>query len=148
MKALPLALAITLVVTVTAAFAVKADAETVTLSLGPNLLSTSTIAAQPKPIGSVATCRNPNRAASIDGPSFADYPMVPQAQGVEGTTDLRIDLATNGALTHAAVMDSSGDTLLDNEALRTAKLTSFSPELHGCQAIAGSYMLAVTFSNA
>ena len=147
MKARTLTLAVALAFTIAAAFAVKADAQTVTLSLGPNLLSPSTIAVQPKPIGSVATCRNPNRAASVAGPTFADYPMVAREQGVEGVTELRVDIATNGSLTHAAIMASSGDTLLDNEAIRTAKISSFSPELHGCQAVAGEYMLTVAFSN-
>jgi TonB family protein len=149
MKFRTMTLAVALALAATSAFAAKADAQTVSLTLTPLLVAPLTVAAvQPKPIGSVKTCPHPNRAAAVDGPTFADYPMIAQQQQVEGTTMLRVDIGTNGALAHEAVLDSSGDALLDNEAMRTARISSFSPELRDCQAVAGAYMLTVAFSNA
>src|SRR5262249_49731784 len=118
------------------------------MTLGPNISPLTVADVQPKPIGSVATCRVPNRPAEINGPVYADYPKLPHDMGVAGTTDLQVDIGANGSLKEATMINSSGNKWVDYEAMRTTRLTAFSPEVRDCHAIAGVYMLTVTFTNA
>jgi TonB family protein len=123
-----------------------ASADTVTFSLGPNVSPSSVIAALHPTIGTVQSCSVPNQNAAVDGTPYFEYPAIASEQEVGGTTAVKIDLAASGSLQQAGVAQSSGNFMLDDSALRTARLTKFAPEKRSCEPIAGSYILTVAFT--
>ena len=93
-----------------------------------------------------ATCANPNRSAALSDATFVDLPVVAEAISLSGVTTLQIDLSSTGGLVSEKIVQSSGHGVLDDEALRSARLARFSPEIEDCKSVAGSYLYKVHFT--
>ena len=97
-------------------------------------------------VASTAVCAVRSRSAALSDPVFVDLPTVAEAENIRGITTLKIDLSATGKLVSEKVVDSSGDRFLDDEALRSARLAPFSPEIVNCERVAGSYFYVVDFT--
>jgi TonB family protein len=93
----------------------------------------------------VNTCASPNIPASIAGYAFYETPSIAAAQGATGSASVKIDLASNGALVGNTLYASSGNPWLDAAALRSARMTHFTPELRNCQHVGGTYLYTVDY---
>jgi TonB family protein len=58
-----------------------------------------------------------------------------------------INLDSLGNLVSARIANSSGNALLDDEALNAARQSKYAPEFHNCTSFARSYYLDVMFIN-
>jgi TonB family protein len=90
-------------------------------------------------------CATPHADAALAGDPFFEMPHFAEEAGSSGTSVVEIDLLPSGALKHYALKQSSGNRVLDDSALRTARMTKYQPETQDCVAIAGSYLLVVDF---
>jgi TonB family protein len=86
-----------------------------------------------------------NDDAAIDGTPYWEMPQIAQDMRMSGTSQVKIDLAETGDLKAASLFASSGNDVLDDAALRSAKLSRYSPETVNCRRVAGSYLLEVEF---
>lgn len=113
-----------------------------TITLRPNLDAAPQmlVASLEKP-----SCATPHTDAALAGTPFFELPEIAQAKGDSGTSVVEVDLLSSGALNHYALAQSSGNPILDDSALRTARMTSYQPETQNCAAISGSYLLVVDF---
>jgi TonB family protein len=93
-----------------------------------------------------ASCTVPNSPASIVKSAAPEYPAGLEQIRPTGSTVVRIDLSETGAVAGAYVVTSSGNALLDQAAIRTAKSMVYSPEKQSCTAIPGSYAVEVEFA--
>jgi protein TonB len=73
------------------------------------------------------------------------YPRDARRDGVEGTTVLRVSLDTKGRVTDVAVATSSGDTRLDDAAVRSVRTWKFSPATEDEKPVAASLRVRVQF---
>jgi TonB family protein len=103
------------------------------------------IALAPTAVSIVGSPEQCNVPARIDGSAYFEYPLIAQEQGVGGTTQLKIDITSNGALADEQIFSSSRNYWLDSAALRSARLTRFTPEVRDCRRVAGSYLYEVDF---
>jgi TonB family protein len=120
-----------------AVFTAPASAVTITLTplvVGQNSLPTL-----------VTTCASPNVPAQISGDAFFEMPSIAQAQGVSGTSTLKIQLDATGTVTSSSLFNTSGNVWLDTATYRSARMTRFTPEMHNCQRIGGTYLYAVEY---
>lgn len=83
--------------------------------------------------------------ASVDGLPFFEMPAIAEAQGVQGTTDVKISLTPSGSLARAELFSSSGNPLLDDAAMLSARMTHFTSEVANCNHVSGTYLYEVTF---
>jgi TonB family protein len=83
--------------------------------------------------------------AALAGTPFFEMPQIAEAEGDRGASVVEIDLLPSGTLNHYALEQSSGNSVLDHSAFRTARMTKYQPETRNCVAIAGSYLLEVDF---
>jgi TonB family protein len=60
---------------------------------------------------------------------------------------IRVDLSETGAVLGSSVAVSSGNSILDQAAIRTAKSMVYAPETRACNAISGSYAVQVEFAD-
>lgn len=67
-------------------------------------------------------------------------------QGLTGKANVLVTIDDSGTVQRAAVLASTGNGLLDNEALRVAKTMRFAAQ-DTCPAIAGSYSVVVEFAD-
>jgi TonB family protein len=91
------------------------------------------------------SCATPNSDARVAGTPFFEMPLIAEQMGNGGTSIVEVELQSNGALSHYALEQSSGNIVLDESALRTARMSRYQPETRNCVSIAGSYLLAVDF---
>jgi TonB family protein len=84
-------------------------------------------------------------AAAVDGIPFYEMPAIAEGMGVHGTSQVKIDLTSDGSLAQEQLYTSSGNQFLDNAALKSARLTKFTPEIISCESVAGSYLYDVEF---
>ena len=117
----------------------------------PFLLSAAIMAALLSSPDYVASERPPQCAAddqlarvvrSVD----PDYPAIAKLQGLAGTSKIRVDLTATGSVAGAYVVVSSGSSILDQAAIRTAKSIGYAPETRSCTALPGSYAVDVEFA--
>jgi protein TonB len=92
-----------------------------------------------------ATCSAPDHIASLKAASDPDYPAIAKAEGIHGSTLVRVSLNSTGAVKKATVAQSSGFTVLDNQALESARTSVYDPETVSCRPVAGTYFVNVTF---
>jgi|GEM_PF-1293056 TonB family protein len=83
--------------------------------------------------------------AAVDGTPFFEMPQIAADQGAHGASQVKIDLTSTGNLAHEELYASSGNVVLDGAAMRSARLTRFTPQVIACQRIAGSYLYVVDF---
>lgn len=74
-----------------------------------------------------------------------DYPELARQQGAAGVSNVRVTLDATGRVTNTKIEKSAGNQALDNEAMRAAKATSFSPEIRNCDKVPGDYLFVATF---
>jgi TonB family protein len=86
-----------------------------------------------------------NVAAGIDGTPDFEMPESSSEMDWHGTTQVKIDLNSDGNLADESIYSSSGNYWLDQAAMRSARLTKFTPEVANCQRIAGAYLFEVDF---
>jgi TonB family protein len=79
------------------------------------------------------------------------YPAHWPKDGIKGlnsaTSKVLINLDSVGNLVSARVANSSGNSILDDEALKAARESKYAPEFHNCTSFARSYYLDVMFIN-
>ena len=83
--------------------------------------------------------------AALAGTPFFEMPQIAQEEGNRGASVVEVDLLPSGTLNHYALEQSSGNSVLDHSAFRTARMTKYQPETRNCVAISGSYLLEVDF---
>ncbi|MGB6521434.1 MAG: TonB family protein [Candidatus Cybelea sp.] len=83
--------------------------------------------------------------AALAGTPFFEMPQIAENEGDRGASVVEIDLLPSGTLNHYALEQSSGNSVLDHSAFRTARMTKYQPETRNCVAIPGSYLLEVDF---
>jgi TonB family protein len=86
-----------------------------------------------------------NVAAGVDGSPYFEMPEIASDMDEHGTAKVKIDLTSDGNLAQEELYSSSGSRWLDRAAMRSARLTKFTPEIVGCQRVAGSYLYEVEF---
>jgi TonB family protein len=86
-----------------------------------------------------------DRSAQIIGNPDPRLPEIARQQGVDGSVVIRVGVSAMGLLENASVAQSSGNSLLDEEALRVARRSQYAPAVHDCRAIAGAYLYVVSF---
>lgn len=84
--------------------------------------------------------------ASISHAEPADLPAIAAEQNVTGIATVRIAIDRAGRLTHAALLDSSGNRFIDQAALRAAKFSRYTAESRDCAHVGGTYALVVDFT--
>ncbi len=84
-------------------------------------------------------------AAGVDGTPFWQMPTMAAELGASGVSQVKIDLDASGNLIGARLYAGSGNALLDDAALQSARLTRFTPETSNCERVAGSYLYDVEF---
>jgi TonB family protein len=77
-------------------------------------------------------------------PNFDKPPFATQ-QGFIGTANVHVDLDNDGTVHEAHIFSSTGNALLDREALHVAQSLKFAPDRDACPAMAGSYSVLVNF---
>jgi TonB family protein len=115
---------------------------------GPKLLAAAlaigALAVSEKPVlaQSVAQAACADRGATlISSPSFSR----PEGAMAGGVTLLRINLSASGQIEHVAVSQSSGDPVLDIEAIRIARASRYNPAMANCRAAAETFLYRVEF---
>ncbi|MBV8148748.1 MAG: TonB family protein [Candidatus Eremiobacteraeota bacterium] len=83
--------------------------------------------------------------AAVYGSTYADMPPIGDELGASGTAVVKIDLSASGMLAHEELYSSSGNWWLDDAAMRSVRLTRFTPEIRGCRRVAASYLYEVDF---
>ena len=102
-------------------------------------------AATPAPSPTVACANNDLPATLAASPPPMDISPQARADGVSGTTRVRVSLDANGEVQNAAVVDSSGSGSLDLVAVSMARAAQYSPAQHDCKAVASDYTFSVKF---
>lgn len=94
-----------------------------------------------------AGCSVRARDAALSDQMSVTLPTIAQEENVQGITTLRVDLSAAGKLVSENILESSGNKAIDDEALRSARLSSFTPEIRNCSATPGSYLYIVDFTH-
>jgi TonB family protein len=119
------------------ALAVAPRADAATIALRPLGGSTTT---------AVSThCSKADAPAAIDA-AFFRMPEIARALQITGESLVRVDLDATGHLRDAAMYRSSGNRWLDEAAIDAAHLSRYRAEVQNCSAVAGSYLVAVQFT--
>ncbi len=110
------------------------------------------IGPDPGPTGAVEptsapapACTAPDIAARAIDPVTPDTPEIAQEQGLTGTTQIRVSIDANGAVTDVGIYRSSGSSLLDAAALHAARESTYKADIRNCEAVSGSYLFTATF---
>ncbi|HME81614.1 MAG TPA: TonB family protein [Candidatus Eremiobacteraceae bacterium] len=99
-----------------------------------------------EPVITSGKCDIADQPARITRSYPVEWPEVAQAQGVpDASTTVLIDLDSRGTLMKAAVADSSGNGLLDDEALLVVRRSVYQPEIEHCNRFARAYFINVMF---
>ncbi len=75
-------------------------------------------------------------------------PTIPQLAAIEGFSGeamVRVELDTTGIPRNPAIVKSTGYPILDQAALKSVLEQQFTPEIRDCEAVAGTYGVAVEF---
>ncbi len=91
------------------------------------------------------SCPSADRAASIVRTATPEIPPLAKLEGASGDALVRIDLKPDGTLAGATISQSSGNAVLDREALRVARESEYGPGVESCHALSGSYLYRVSF---
>jgi TonB family protein len=113
------------------------------------------VAVRPTPAASAAPATAPSatpNCAKADIPAaIAATPPPPdiapgaRADAANGIARVRVQLDTNGTVTDAAVVTSSGSGSLDLVAVSLAKAARYAPATHDCKAVASYYDFTARF---
>lgn len=105
-----------------------------------------TPAPKPAPTATANPCeKNDIDAVVLSTPAPPDIPVAARTEGTSGTTLVNVKLDAHGAITGAAISQSSGNTSLDVVALGMARDSTYSPATHDCKPVASTYTFSVKF---
>ncbi len=107
-------------------------------------LASNQVAVAPGP---PASCTTENQPATIVQAAAVDYPEIAKLEHLTGKSIIAVDLGSDGSLLSAYVARSSGNTILDQAAIRTVKKMVYSPETRDCKPTSGSYGVEVEFED-
>jgi protein TonB len=107
------------------------------LCSSPNIVA----AAQP------ASCEVNDAPARIAHAVRPQYPGIAKLAGLSGTALIRVDLSATGSLEGAYVAVSSGSSILDRAAVRTASAMRYAAQVRSCVATPGSFAVEVEFAD-
>ncbi len=91
------------------------------------------------------SCPSADRAATILRTATPEIPPLAKLEGASGDVLVRVDLKSDGKLEGATIAQSSGNAVLDREALRVARETEYDSGVESCHALSGSYLYKVSF---
>jgi TonB family protein len=94
-----------------------------------------------------ASCAADDRPARVARAVTPETPAVAEMLRLSGTTIVRVDLSNTGDVVGAAVARSSGSSMLDRAALAAARAQAYAPQIKDCRPVAGSYAIAVEFTD-
>jgi protein TonB len=92
------------------------------------------------------SCAQPHQDATTTQKAEADYPEIARQQGAAGIATVKVNLTASGLVAAANLYKSSGFAALDQEALKAARNSRYSPEVEDCQKVAGQYLFVVDFA--
>jgi TonB family protein len=84
-------------------------------------------------------CTTPNADARADAIVY-EIPTISDTLGMTGTSVVKVSLNERGDTIDSTIFRSSGNRILDDAALRSARLTRFTPETRNCQPVGGTYL--------
>ena len=115
----------------------------------PLAAETATPAIHPLPVPTPTrpSCAAPHVDARTTQKADADYPALAQAQGATGTVTVKVALSASGAVESATVYKGSGNSALDQAALKAARNSRYAPEIEDCQKVPGQYLFVVEFAS-
>jgi TonB family protein len=96
-------------------------------------------------IAIASASRGCNAPASVDGTPYWQMPTIAEQEDASGIAQVKIDLTSAGKLAGASIFASSGNPILDQAALQSARMTRFTSEVANCKHVAGSYLYQVEF---
>jgi len=94
-----------------------------------------------------ANCAQPHVDPSTKNAVQPEYPEVAREQGAFGTVKVAVTLDEHGTVLSAAIAQSAGNAALDQEAIKAAKASSYSPEIVDCKPIGGVYLFRAVFDS-
>ena len=98
------------------------------------------------PVISTGACDVADAPAKMTREFPVEWPEVAAAQGVPASEAVvLINLDSRGTLTGARIDKSSGNQLLDDEALLAIRNSTYSPEVQHCNRYARDYFIDVMF---
>jgi TonB family protein len=129
---------------VAAAFALSSQM-TMAWASAAQTLSAQIVPLSPSHVAAAGVPGGCNVLAAIAGTPYFEVPEIAAQQGATGTAQIKIDLTSDGNLTGAALYASSGNRWLDRAAIKSARMTQFTPEISNCRRVSGSYLYEVRF---
>jgi TonB family protein len=96
-------------------------------------------------VAAVSCAKNDIDAVVTSTPAPPDIPVAARSEGTSGTTLVDVKLDAQGAVTGAAVSQSSGNPSLDVVAVGMARAATYSPATHDCKPVASTYTFSVKF---
>ncbi|HME81327.1 MAG TPA: TonB family protein [Candidatus Eremiobacteraceae bacterium] len=93
------------------------------------------------------TCPDPDSSAHVTDIYPTQWFKLISAQTNHASVQLQVDLDSVGNVLQARVTSSSGNTLLDQQALLEARNSKYAPEVHNCNSFKQSYYVEITFDN-
>jgi periplasmic protein TonB len=106
----------------------------------------------PAPVASVAAAPTPKpcagndiKAAVSQMPPQPDVPNAARTQGTDGIAAVDVRLDEHGEVTAATVARGTGNSSLDLVAVSVAREARYTPALHDCHPVVGSYTFTVKF---
>jgi len=100
----------------------------------------------PQSIAVAKACTSPYTPPMAAQASSVEIPTIADEQGVtSGESIVEVSLSANGDLIRATIEKSSGNRWPDDAALRTARMTLFTPATTNCEPVGGTYLYAVDF---
>jgi periplasmic protein TonB len=106
----------------------------------------ATAAAPPAPTPTPRPqCAVPNAEAKTVNAVTPDTPEMAKEQGVTGTVEVDVSLDAAGKVLSASVIKTPS-VLLNSEALKAARQSTYSPQIADCKPIPGDYKFVVEFA--
>ncbi|MDQ6932545.1 MAG: energy transducer TonB [Candidatus Eremiobacteraeota bacterium] len=94
----------------------------------------------PKP-----ACAVPNSEAVATNKYQPETPEIAKQAGATGTAEVEVSLSAGGSVTGTSILKTTGNSALDTEALKAARMSSYSPKKENCVPVAGDYKFVVEF---
>ena len=104
------------------------------------------IPAPPAPAPPVEKVTQPRAGAGYLNNPPPVYPEIAMDRGWEGKVLMKVHVLANGKPDTVAVLKSSGQAVLDDEAVRTVKKWTFAPAMRGTTPIDGSVTVPISFN--
>lgn len=95
-------------------------------------------------VGSCPIADSDARMTSVFRPAWLEAVA---AQSSHASAQIQLDLDSVGNLQQASVAQSSGNVLLDQQALAAARGSSYAPEIRNCTSFKRTYFVTITVDN-